>query len=388
MLREINGYGSPTGRPLSAYTELKDDGSTRGGCWIYTGVYADGVNQAARRKPGREQNSVAPGVGLGVAGQPPDPLQPRLGRPRRQAVERAQEVRLVGPSATSRQVDRARRAGLRADQAAVVPRARGRRRRGRHRRRPTRSSCRATGRAGCSRRTGLADGPLPTHYEPVESPFRNPLYGQQANPTRKEYAARRQPVNPSPPEEHSEVFPFVFTTYRLTEHHTAGGMSRHAALPRRAAAGDVRARSRRSWPRERGLEQRRLGHDRHRPGRDRGAGAGDRPAPPAAGRGPDRPPGLAALPLGHRAASSPATRPTTCSASSLDPNVLIQESKVGTCDIRPDAGRPGRAAPDWSRTTTAVRGGRRPHPARRDRRAPPGRRRTTATRPDSPPERS
>ena len=35
------------------------DGSTAGGCWIYTGVYADGVNQAARRKPGSEQDQTA-----------------------------------------------------------------------------------------------------------------------------------------------------------------------------------------------------------------------------------------------------------------------------------------------------------------------------------------
>ena len=34
------------------------------------------------------------------------------------------------------------------------------------------------------------------------------------------------PSNPSPPEAHGEVFPFVFTAARLTEHHTAGGMSR------------------------------------------------------------------------------------------------------------------------------------------------------------------
>ena len=74
---------------------------------------------------------------------------------------------------------------------------------------------------------GLVDGPLPTHYEPVESPFRNPLYGQQGNPTRKEYEREENRLNPSPPEEHSEVFPFIFTTSRLTEHHTAGGMSRY-----------------------------------------------------------------------------------------------------------------------------------------------------------------
>jgi formate dehydrogenase major subunit len=58
VLAEINGWDAD-GEPLTAYTQLKDDGSTRCGCWIYCGVYADGVNQAARRKPGREQNWVA-----------------------------------------------------------------------------------------------------------------------------------------------------------------------------------------------------------------------------------------------------------------------------------------------------------------------------------------
>src|SRR5207237_4926750 len=60
VLREINGYEVATGRPLSAFTEMKDDGSTASGCWIYCGVYADGVNQAARRRPAGEQSYVAP----------------------------------------------------------------------------------------------------------------------------------------------------------------------------------------------------------------------------------------------------------------------------------------------------------------------------------------
>ena len=75
--------------------------------------------------------------------------------------------------------------------------------------------------------TGLADGPLPTHYEPHESPFRNPLYGQQANPARQTYrAARATAYHPVGGEPGADVFPYVMTTYRLTEHHTAGGMSR------------------------------------------------------------------------------------------------------------------------------------------------------------------
>jgi formate dehydrogenase major subunit len=72
----------------------------------------------------------------------------------------------------------------------------------------------------------LLDGPLPAHYEPSESPVRNPFYRQQANPTREVFPRKDNLQNPSPPEPNSDVFPYVFTTYRLTEHHTAGGMSR------------------------------------------------------------------------------------------------------------------------------------------------------------------
>src|SRR5436190_13905372 len=68
---------------------------------------------------------------------------------------------------------------------------------------------------------GLVDGPLPTHYEPQESPFQNPLYGQGKNPTRQTYDRDENPYN-----EPAERYPFVLTSYRLTEHHTAGGMSR------------------------------------------------------------------------------------------------------------------------------------------------------------------
>ena len=56
---EINGYRIADGTPLSGFAELKADGSTVGGCWIYAGVYKDGVNQAARRKPRTEQDFVA-----------------------------------------------------------------------------------------------------------------------------------------------------------------------------------------------------------------------------------------------------------------------------------------------------------------------------------------
>ena len=73
---------------------------------------------------------------------------------------------------------------------------------------------------------GLVDGPLPAHYEPQESPFRNLLYGQQHNPVRHIIRHPETRYQPSGDEPGSGVFPYVTTTYRLTEHHTAGGMSR------------------------------------------------------------------------------------------------------------------------------------------------------------------
>ncbi len=53
--------------------------------------------------------------------------------------------------------------------------------------------------------------------------IRNPLYGQQCNPVRIGYERPRNPMHR--PFDDSR-FPYILTTYRLTEHHTAGGMSR------------------------------------------------------------------------------------------------------------------------------------------------------------------
>jgi len=70
--------------------------------------------------------------------------------------------------------------------------------------------------------SGLQDGPIPTHYEPLESPVHNALYSRDTNPAVHWFT--RQENRFAPPGD--PRFPFVLTTYRLTEHHTAGGMSR------------------------------------------------------------------------------------------------------------------------------------------------------------------
>jgi formate dehydrogenase major subunit len=71
--------------------------------------------------------------------------------------------------------------------------------------------------------SGLKDGPLPTHYEALESPIHNPLYKQQDNPAAQK---KQRPDNPYANSPGDPKYPFVLTTYRLTEQHTAGGMTR------------------------------------------------------------------------------------------------------------------------------------------------------------------
>jgi formate dehydrogenase major subunit len=85
----------------------------------------------------------------------------------------------------------------------------------------------ADGKAWLFAPAGLVDGPMPAHYEPQDSPVQNLLYPKQEhNPVRQIIRDRRTRYQPSGDEYGSDVFPYVATTYRLTEHHTAGGMSR------------------------------------------------------------------------------------------------------------------------------------------------------------------
>ena len=118
----------------------------------------------------------------------------------------------------------------------------------------TRSSCRRDGKAWLYAPNGLLDGPLPTHYEPAESPVRNPLYGQQGNPTAQGLRAGGQPVEPEPAASRS--------TRRVPVRASPPPAHRAphrrwdeppAAVPVGAAARAVRRGLARSWPPMRGL---------------------------------------------------------------------------------------------------------------------------------------
>ncbi len=222
VLREINGWDAE-GNPLSAYMELKPDGSTSCGCWIYCGCYADGVNQPARRKPGSEQHWVAPEWGwawpmnrrilYNRASADPDgvPWSER----KRYVWWDGEEEKWAGLDVPDFKDDKApdyepdedaeAEMALRGDEPFIMQ---------------------ADGRGWLFAPTGVVDGPMPTHYEPHESPFPNALYGQRANPVRQRFEQPGNESNPSAGETGAEVFPYVITTYRLTEHHTAGAMSR------------------------------------------------------------------------------------------------------------------------------------------------------------------
>ena len=71
--------------------------------------------------------------------------------------------------------------------------------------------------------SGLRDGPLPVHVEPVEGPVRNRMHRQQTNPARTQW---QRPDNPYHWAYDDPRFPVVLTTNRLAEMYGAGAMSR------------------------------------------------------------------------------------------------------------------------------------------------------------------
>jgi formate dehydrogenase major subunit len=219
ILKEINGYETATGRHLSGFSELKDDGSTTCASWIYAGVFpAPDKNLAARKEP-----------------DPPGVMGAHLNwgwawpANRRVLYNRA-SADLQGQPWSERKKwvwwDGQRWVGYDVPDFALTkaPDAPGE---------PD-----GIGLAALSGRqpfimkpdgvgwlfvpSGLQDGPLPTHYEPAETPVQNPLYRQQNSPVLKHWQRDdNRLVAVGDPR-----YPYVITTYRLTEHYLAGAMSR------------------------------------------------------------------------------------------------------------------------------------------------------------------
>jgi formate dehydrogenase major subunit len=223
VLREIGGYTLSDGKEISGYTKLKADGSTVCGCWIYAGCYDEGVNQTARRTPGREQNWVAPEWGWAW------PANRRLLYNRASADPSgkpwSERKKYVWWDAGAKKWTGYDNPDFMLDMPPDYMPPEGAEKE--HALAGTDPFVmQADGLGWLFVPDGIDDGPLPTHYEAQESPFKNPLYRQQSNPARQQFPHKENPYNPPDSEPGAEAYPFVLTTYRLTEHHTAGGMSR------------------------------------------------------------------------------------------------------------------------------------------------------------------
>ena len=221
VLQEINGWTIANHKLLENYKKLKNDGSTACGCWIYSGVFPNpGENKANKREP-----KGLLGHGWGFAW----PNDVRIlynrssarpdGKPwseRKKLVWWDEEKKkwtgtdtpdFEPEKAPDDKGDMENGTGTQAlpgDKPYILH---------------------PDGVAWLFVSSGLKDGPLPTHYEPLESLFHNPLYPEHdTDPAAKK---KERPDNPYAFSPGDARFPYALTTYRLTEHHTAGGMTRN-----------------------------------------------------------------------------------------------------------------------------------------------------------------
>lgn len=222
VLREINGYRTddPT-QHLAGFDELADDGSTTCASWIYCGIFpAPGRNLARNRNPDPPGTR---GSHQGWAFAWPanrrilynrasaDPQGNPWSERKRWIWWNAGASRWEGYDTPDFPDDKAPDTpadpdgvGLDAHSGAEP------------------FIMMADGRGWLYTPTGMVDGPLPTHYEAAEAPIRNPLYTQHHNPMFKYWdEPDNQLIQLGDPN-----YPYVITTYRLTEHHLSGVMTR------------------------------------------------------------------------------------------------------------------------------------------------------------------
>ena len=293
VLREINGWDG-AGNALSSYTQLKADGSTTCGCWIYCGCFADEVNQVARKKPHWEQSPVALEWGWAWPANRRILYNRASADPDGQAMVRAQALRLVGRRTGA--LDRRGQPRLRRGHTTRLRASRRRQGRGRDRRQPSvhppgrwsrlalcpeRSRRRPTTRALRAARIAVCQPPLFPGDE--SGPSALPPARESLSPERRGGRRRRVPLR-------DDHLPADRAPHRRCD-------EPHRRAPRRAAARDVL----RGQPRARRRAQARarwLGDDRHRADRDRGARPRNRANQAARGARPHAAPGRPSLPLG------------------------------------------------------------------------------------------
>jgi formate dehydrogenase major subunit len=237
VLKEVNGYATADitdkdgkvvykkGQALNTFAHMTDDGKTAGGCWIYTGVTVEGpdgklINKSNLRKPADDKDYLAHGWGFSW------PANRRILYNRASADLKgkpwSERKKLIwwDPAAPGAEPDKKGKwVGLDVPDfnPFLAPDAK-------------------NGDKPFIMRADLVgaffgplnDGPFPEHYEPVESPTKNLLSKQQMNPVAKIWVVPDQKNDLAPVA--SPDYPYVITTYRLTEHHLSGVMSRYLPM--------------------------------------------------------------------------------------------------------------------------------------------------------------
>ena len=190
VLMEINGYTVADRKQVKDFEQLKDDGSTACGVWIYSGVFPEPSKNMARRRITSKANYVNPEWGFAwpanrrilynrasadPAGKPWSERKKyiwwdaRAGR--WSGVDVPDFPATKAPTTAAKEEGRGMDLHSGSDPFSLKP----------------------DGRGWLFAPSGLKDGPLPTHYEPLESPLKNPLYSQQNNPV-----ANRMPRKDNP----------------------------------------------------------------------------------------------------------------------------------------------------------------------------------------------
>ena len=193
LAKEINGKDLATGRQLSSFGELRDDGTTTSGNWLYCGSFTEAGNQMARRGTDDPTN-----LGMHHDWAWSWPLN------RRVLYNRASADGSGTPWDNGR-------AGIRwtgrewvgdvPDYGRTTP--------------PDQLGAFIMTEEGVARlfTKHLVDGPLPEHYEPAESPVTNLLHENvSVNPTIRWYDGVRETLAQA-----GDDFPYPCTVYRVVE---------------------------------------------------------------------------------------------------------------------------------------------------------------------------
>jgi formate dehydrogenase major subunit len=205
VAKEINGYDLTTGKLMAGFAALKDDGTTSSGNWLFCASYTEAGNMAARRK------RVDP-TGLGLY-----PEWSWCWPVNRRIIYNRASVDLDGkPRNTKRPLLKWDAEGKK--WIGDVPDGGW----------PPMGTTgfypfimKPDGVASIFG-PGLNDGPFPEHYEPLECPIeKNLMSSQRINPVIKIFEGGPDSFATCDPR-----YPFVCSTYRVTEHWQTGVLTR------------------------------------------------------------------------------------------------------------------------------------------------------------------